>query len=341
VICERTVEFGTGYLRGRSGLYMPAEHVPASRPIAVDLFAGAGGFSVGFHQAGWHVAAAVEADLAAMMTYLANLGSPATIVHQVVDGAWTANTAAKCAPGLTGKGWIANQPDQLPVEHVYLGDIRTLDGRAILADLGVAPGEVGAVIGGPPCQGFSTAGWQNVIDPRNSLVFEFCRIVLDLAPKTFVMENVPAMTRMVTAEGIPVLDAIALYLSRGGYADYEALKRSLSFDPTARDGIRTTETVKREPQLRGAGPEQPDLFGGTRRDECHRGQRSRDHGGDRVGPGGRATRPRAPRHARYAQADGRPRRARRTHRRDDQRQEAAAINRAVLAGSSGRSGTSG
>jgi DNA (cytosine-5)-methyltransferase 1 len=261
VIHERTVELGADYLRSQSGLYVPAEHMPPSRPIAVDLFAGAGGFSVGFHQAGWHVAAAVEADLAAMMTYLANLGSPATVVHDLVDGAWTADTAAKCAPGLAGTGWIADQPDQLPVAHVYLGDIRALDGRAILADLGVAPGEVDAVVGGPPCQGFSTAGQQNVMDPRNSLVFEFCRIVLDVAPKTFVMENVPAMTRMVTAEGLPVLDAIALYLSRGGYANYEALKRSLTFDPTARAGIRTIEPVKREPQLREAGPEQPDLFG--------------------------------------------------------------------------------
>ncbi len=257
---ERTVEFGDGYLASRSGLYVPAELVPAKPPVAVDLFSGAGGFSVGFHQAGWHVAAAVEADLAAMMTYLANLGSPATIVHEHKDDVWTAQTVAECSPGLAGKGWISHHPDQLPVEHVYLGDIRTLDGQQILDDLGLDVGEVGAVIGGPPCQGFSTAGRQNVMDPRNSLVFEFCRIVLDLQPKTFVMENVPAMTRMVTAQGIPVLDAIALYLSKGGYADYQALKRSLSFDPTVRAGIRTTKTVQAEPKSSGPGPEQPDLF---------------------------------------------------------------------------------
>jgi site-specific DNA-cytosine methylase len=258
---ERTVELGADYTATRSGLYVPAEHLAAAKPVAVDLFAGAGGFSVGFHQAGWHVAAAVEADLPAMMTYLANLGSPTTLVHQLVDGGWAAQTAAEWAPGLAGKGWISHHPDQVPVEHVYLGDIRHLDGQAILDDLGLDVGEVGAVIGGPPCQGFSTAGRQNVMDPRNSLVFEFCRIVLDIQPKTFVMENVPAMTRMVTAEGIPVLDAIALYLSKGGYADYEALKRSLTFDPAARAGICTTKSGNREPEPCDVpGPEQLGLF---------------------------------------------------------------------------------
>ena len=259
---ERTVELGADYTATRSGLYIPPEHLPAAKPVAVDLFAGAGGFSVGFHQAGWHVAAAVEADLPAMMTYLANLGSPATIVHEYKDGSWTAHTAAECAPGLAGKGWISHHPDQVPVEHVYLGDIRSLDGAQVLDDLGLEAGEVSAVIGGPPCQGFSTAGRQNVMDPRNSLVFEFCRIVLDIQPKTFVLENVPAMTRMVTAQGLPVLDAIAVYLSKGGYADYEALKRSLNFDPTARAGVRTTQNVNREPEpCDAAGAEQLDLFG--------------------------------------------------------------------------------
>ncbi len=259
---ERTVELGAGYLPARSGLYLPAEHVPATRPVAIDLFAGAGGFSVGFHQAGWHVAAAVEADLPAMMTYLANLGSPATIVHQLIDGAWTAHTAAEASPGLAGTGWISHHPDQYPVEHVYLGDIRTLHGRVILDDLGLHPGDVGAVIGGPPCQGFSTAGRQDVMDPRNSLVFDFCRIVLDVAPKTIVLENVPAIARMVTADGIPVLDAIALYLSHGGYADYAALQRSLSFDPTARAGVRKNPTTGPAPDGHG-GPvaAQLNLFG--------------------------------------------------------------------------------
>lgn len=49
------------------------------------------------------------------------------------------------------------------------------------------------------------AGQRNVMDPRNSLVFEFRRLVLEVSPKTFVMENVPGLLSMVTAEGVPVI----------------------------------------------------------------------------------------------------------------------------------------
>jgi DNA (cytosine-5)-methyltransferase 1 len=52
------------------------------------------------------------------------------------------------------------------------------------------------------------------------------------------MENVPGLLSMVTAEGLPVIDAIALYPSRGGYTDYQALRRALAFDPTTRAGVR-------------------------------------------------------------------------------------------------------
>jgi DNA (cytosine-5)-methyltransferase 1 len=97
------------------------------------------------------------------------------------------------------------------------------------------------------------------MDPRNSLVFEFARLVLETQPRTFVLENVPAITRMVTADGLPVLDALALYLSNGGYADYHALRRSLHFDPTARAGIRrpVRDQAAEPDELRAV---QPDLF---------------------------------------------------------------------------------
>jgi DNA (cytosine-5)-methyltransferase 1 len=259
MIRERSVEVGDGFVPVRSGLLVPADQAPVPRPVAIDLFCGAGGFSVGFHQAGWHVAAAIEADHAAMATYLANLGSPATVVHEYLDGIWHRQTAADCCPGLAGTGWISHDPDQGPVEHVYLGDIRHMTGQRILDDLGLDAGEVSAVIGGPPCQGFSTAGRQDVMDPRNSLVFEFARLVLETQPRTFVLENVPAITRMVTADGLPVLDALALYLANGGYADYHALRRSLHFDPTARAGIRrpVRDQAAEPDEPRGV---QPDLF---------------------------------------------------------------------------------
>jgi DNA (cytosine-5)-methyltransferase 1 len=54
-------------------------------------------------------------------------------------------------------------------------------------------GEIAAVIGGPPCQGFSVAGKQNLDDDRSQLVLKFINLVVELNPLMFVMENVPAI----------------------------------------------------------------------------------------------------------------------------------------------------
>ena len=80
---ERMWEPGADWQRNKSGLYLPGEQTaPAVTDlVAIDLFAGAGGFSLGFHQADWHVAAAVEWEPAAAMTYLYNLAGPDTVLH--------------------------------------------------------------------------------------------------------------------------------------------------------------------------------------------------------------------------------------------------------------------
>lgn len=254
-----------------SGLIVAPQHAPQRRPVAIDLFAGAGGFSVGFHRAGWHVAAAVEYDLDAAATYLLNLGSARTMLHTgpgMSTGPKGKQTTERwhherCADVLTaaGTGWIAAKhsehddrpaPDEPPVEHFYRADVRDLTGQMILDDLGMKPGDVGAVIGGPPCQGFSIAGKQDVMDPRNSLVFEFTRLVCEIQPHSFVMENVPNIDRMRTPEGMPVLDAVAASLTAGGYGEYDALRRALSTSPGARAGVRTARTVQR------TRPDEPD-----------------------------------------------------------------------------------
>ena len=59
--------------------------------------------------------------------------------------------------------------------------------------------EIDLVAGGPPCQGFSHMGTRDVLDSRNTLVNEFVRLVLELRPKAFLMENVPGMQSGATA----------------------------------------------------------------------------------------------------------------------------------------------
>ena len=125
-----------------------------SRPIGIDLFAGAGGMSLGFEQAGFDVRAAVEIDPIHCAIHKFNFPKCVIIPRSV--------------RGLSAK------------------DIR------LAAGIGLAPVDV--VFGGPPCQGFSLIGHRSLDDPRNELVQDFVRIVSELDAKTFVFENVKGLT---------------------------------------------------------------------------------------------------------------------------------------------------
>lgn len=242
-----------GWSTRLSGLAIPPRRKRRyDRPVAFETFAGAGGFGCGFHQAGWHVAGATEWWHVAASTYLLNLARPGVKVY--VDDEHRAKGFTE-DPGVVGTGWIANQSGP-GCEHFWLYDIKNLTGAMVLDALGLDEGEIGCVTGGPPCQGFSTAGKQNVMDPRNSLVFEYARLILELVPMTFVMENVPGMLRMKTPEGIPVIDAFCSVLAEGGYGEYQALRKSMEMMPDARAGVRKAGTFgpkkkKSEPEPAG------------------------------------------------------------------------------------------
>lgn len=118
--------------------------------VVVSLFAGAGGFSTGFSQAGLKPLFGAEIDADACQTYQLNVGSPC---HQL---------------------------DLSTVEPTHL---ERLAG-------GCSPF---VIIGGPPCQGFSTAGPRNSNDPRNRLIFNYLNIVERLAPRWFIFENVEGL----------------------------------------------------------------------------------------------------------------------------------------------------
>jgi DNA (cytosine-5)-methyltransferase 1 len=125
-----------------------------SRPIGIDLFAGAGGLSLGFEQAGFDVAAAVEIDP----------------IHAAVH------------------------KFNFPECAVIPRSIREVSGEEIRKAANIGRRAVDVVFGGPPCQGFSLIGQRALDDPRNSLVRDFVRIVEELQPRHFLFENVKGLT---------------------------------------------------------------------------------------------------------------------------------------------------
>lgn len=122
---------------------------------AISLFTGAGGMDLGLEQAGFCCVCQHEQDEAACATL------------------------------------IVNRPRAFRHAALIQGDIRHTPTSMILAEAGLLCGEAHVVAGGPPCQGFSTSGKRQAGDVRNTLVFEFLRVIREAQPKFFIMENVP------------------------------------------------------------------------------------------------------------------------------------------------------
>lgn len=202
---------------------------------------GIGGFTLGFIEAGFEVVAGVEWDPCAALTYMMNCGSYPVDIRYVEEGdkdrlnkeyekqiGLSKNNVKIVRPYISGSGWISNYPEYPSVRHFWFGDIRKIKGEDMLRELDIQPGELDCVSGSPPCQGFTYANKKRCPeDPRNNLVFEFARLVLELQPKTFVMENVPGMVNMLTPEGIPVIDALCKIFSDNGFSEYNVLRKSI------------------------------------------------------------------------------------------------------------------
>ena len=126
----------------------------SSRPIGVDLFAGAGGMSLGFEQAGFNIIAAVEVDPVHAAVHEYNFPNTAVLARSVAD---------VTGDDIRKEAWLGHEP-------------------------------VDCVFGGAPCQGFSMIGKRALDDPRNMLVGEFVRLVDELDARSFVFENVKGLT---------------------------------------------------------------------------------------------------------------------------------------------------
>jgi DNA (cytosine-5)-methyltransferase 1 len=250
-----------------TGLIVPKR---SRRPTGIDLFCGCGGASLGFIQAGFEVVGAADNEPAATQTYMVNLCSYPCDIHFVTDEdqqrletylarqMFSRGSAVRVVD-VSGSARPADRP---AVRHFFFGDLRKLSGHDILSAIGMEPGDVDCVFGGPPCQGFSSVGKRQIEDPRNSLIFDFARLVLEIRPKSILMENVPGIVSMVTPEGIPVMDALCRVLEDGDFGTFNSLKRSLlasaGCGATLRTGKKNQGRQKEE--IQPMDPEQGSLF---------------------------------------------------------------------------------
>ena len=121
----------------------------------ISLFAGCGGSSLGYKMAGYKELLSIDFNKNAIETFKLNF----------------------------------------PEIPIWQRDITKTKGQEILDFCKIKKGDLDVLDGSPPCQGFSIAGKRKVMDSRNDLVNEYIRLVSEIDPKVFIMENVSGMVK--------------------------------------------------------------------------------------------------------------------------------------------------
>ncbi|CAN5526463.1 DNA cytosine methyltransferase [soil metagenome] len=151
---------------------------------AVDAFCGAGGFSLGLSDAGFEVSTAFDIDECSINTYEKNLGPTP-----------------------------------------FISDVRNVGKKEIYRSANLkASWEIDLLVGGPPCQGFSKQKRGGHLgDDRNKLVLEFLRLVNEVQPRSFVMENVETLAGIRGMHLVEAFRSLNSYNLHGDFyvaADY-------------------------------------------------------------------------------------------------------------------------
>lgn len=199
----------------------------------ISLFSGAGGMDIGFENAGFKTTVAIELDPSCCDTLRTNF----------------------------------------PTLPVIQGDISHISSSEILQAANLKPLECAVVIGGPPCQSFSLAGKRmGMDDPRGKLILEFARVVRDVIPKTFVLENVKGMANWAGGKAIDaIFNEFLEPIIYDGHSytyvlSYKVLKASDFGAPQHRErlfivGSRVGKKFSfPEPTHQALGPHSGDLF---------------------------------------------------------------------------------
>ncbi|WP_166425501.1 DNA cytosine methyltransferase [Paraglaciecola sp. 20A4] len=156
----------------------------SSNFTAIDLFSGAGGFSLAAHSVGFNLLAAIEFDV---------------------------NAANTCYQNLVQRLGASTQ--------VFAQDINDVDIDGLMKYQGLKQGELDLLLGGPPCQGFSSHRIKDAgkDDPRNALLIRYFDFVERLKPKVFLLENVPGLLWQRHA------DYLAKFLKLAEEHDYQVI----------------------------------------------------------------------------------------------------------------------
>jgi DNA (cytosine-5)-methyltransferase 1 len=168
----------------------------AKKLKVIDLFSGVGGLSYGFaHDDNFEIVAANE--------ILPNMAKAYSLNH--------------------------------PTAKVYAEDIKDFSADKIEKDLGIKPSEIDIIVGGPPCQAYSTVGKRLIDDPRGKLFQEYYRVLKEFNPKLFLFENVKGLLSMQDGELLKTI--ISLFESLGYKVKYKLLNAADYGAPQIRERV--------------------------------------------------------------------------------------------------------
>lgn len=163
----------------------------------ISLFSGAGGLDVGLEQAGWHCAYASDIDIAAVETLQRNAS------RKLLGGSF-----------------------------IERADVTASRGSEILAKAGLKRGDVPLLVGGPPCQSWSSAGHQRGLDdPRGRLFSDFIRLAGELDVRWLMFENVRGLLTARGPDGRPgsALEYIRSLLLAAGFQTHVSLLNAADY----------------------------------------------------------------------------------------------------------------
>lgn len=162
----------------------------------VDLFCGVGGLSYGFaHNDAFEIIAANE--------ILPNMAKAYSLNH--------------------------------PTVRVYAEDIKDFGAERVERDLNVRASEIDVIVGGPPCQAYSTVGKRLIDDPRGELFQEYYRVLKEFNPELFLFENVKGLLSMQGGELLETI--ISLFESLGYKVQYKLLNAADFGAPQIRERV--------------------------------------------------------------------------------------------------------